>query len=318
MLKLLLVPLRLCVGWGLSPRLLSLIGAVMLVLLRVSIGWHFYSEGIDKYRSGTFDASPFFANARGPFEVEYQKLVWDHDGTLRRDLDQTMLFWAQFRDRVGRHYGFDENQTQAAQQNYSEAVELLTTVLEDPKNAETLAEFDLGLKRLEDMRSDVAREGVASLRGQRDTVRREVIDLGKPVFDQIDAVWDTYEADQIALATSEQQMQHPAIRLGKPPIGLMDTNRMNAIVPYFDLAIGFCLLFGFLTPVAALAAAGFLGTVFLGQFPPSVGPTSTNYQMIEGMACLVLAATGAGRFAGLDYFIHLFIRKVWSTPSGKG
>ncbi len=80
MQKLLLFPLRLCVGWGLSPRLLSLIGATMLVLLRLSIGWHFYSEGVDKVQSGTWDASPFFANARGPFAEDYRKLVWDADG----------------------------------------------------------------------------------------------------------------------------------------------------------------------------------------------------------------------------------------------
>ncbi len=52
MRKILLFPLRLCVGWGISPRLLGLIGATMLVLLRLTIGWHFYSEGLEKYQKG--------------------------------------------------------------------------------------------------------------------------------------------------------------------------------------------------------------------------------------------------------------------------
>jgi uncharacterized membrane protein YphA (DoxX/SURF4 family) len=69
------------------------------------------------------------------------------------------------------------------------------------------------------------------------------------------------------------------------------------------------LLLGLFTPVAALVAAGFLGSVFLSQYPPASGPSSSYYQLIEGLACLVLASTGAGRFAGLDYFIHLFIRR---------
>ena len=76
-----------------------------------------------------------------------------------------------------------------------------------------------------------------------------------------------------------------------------------------------CLLFGLFTPVAALAAAGFLGSVFLSQLPPTTGPTSTNYQLVESMACLVLASTGAGRFAGLDYFLHLIVRREWGTSA---
>ena len=42
----------------------------------------------------------------------------------------------------------------------------------------------------------------------------------------------------------------------------------------------------------------------LSQYPPAGGPGSTYYQLIEAMACLTLAATGAGRFAGLDSLIH--------------
>lgn len=316
MRKFLLIPLRLGVGWGLSPRLLSLIGVLMLVLLRLTIGWHFYTEGLDKYQSGKFDASPFFANARGPLASKYHELVWDADGALRTDKDATILWWAQFRDRVRNHYEFDEEQVKRAQVNYSQAVERLDQVLAD--EAGTLAEFRLGLQRNADLNDDASRDGVASLGGQRDSIRREVIGQGRPVFAKIDAVWDNYEAAQLALATPDQKDAHPTPSMGKPAIGVMDTHRMNKLVPYFDLAIGICLLFGFFTPVAALAAAGFLATVFLGQYPPSVGPTSTNYQLVECMACLVLAGTGAGRFAGLDYFLHLIIRKVWGSPTDKG
>ncbi len=316
MQKLLLFPLRLCVGWGLSPRLLSLIGATMLVLLRLSIGWHFYSEGVDKVQSGTWDASPFFANARGPFAEDYRKLVWDADGGLRRNMDDTMLWWAQFRDRVGQHYGFNEQQVNLAQANYSAAVERLTKVLED--NEATLAEYDLGVQRLADLNEDPVRNGVASLRGQRETVRRELNQQLDPVLVEIDAVWDNYESAQNAIATGDQKLEYPPLSLGRPRVAAMDTNVINAVMPYFDLVIGLCLLFGLFTPVAALAAAGFLGSVFLSQYPPSTGPTSSNYQLIESMACLVLAGTGAGRFAGLDYFLHLIVRKVWGTPTDRG
>jgi len=35
------------------------------------------------------------------------------------------------------------------------------------------------------------------------------------------------------------------------------------------------------------------------------------------MACLVIAGTGAGRFAGLDYFLHLIVRKVWGGHASR-
>ncbi|MCG8648245.1 MAG: DoxX family protein [Pirellulales bacterium] len=316
MQKLLLFPLRLCVGWGLSPRLLSLIGATMLVLLRVSIGWHFYSEGVDKYQSGKWDAAPFFANARGPFADEYRKLVWDADGSFRRDVEATEKHWNKFRDRLRRHYQFNDDQKKASQRIHDEAVKRVGQVLQD--NATILTEYDLGLQRMADLNDDPSREGVASLRGQRETIRREILAQVGPVLAQIDAVWANYESAQNAIASSEQQDQNPKLELGKPPLGRMDTYRMNRIVPYFDLTIGLCLLFGFFTPVAALAAAAFLGSVFLGQYPPTTGPTSSNYQLVECMACLVVAATGSGRFAGLDYFLHLVVRKSWAAPTDKG
>ncbi len=316
MQKLLLFPLRLCVGWGLSPRLLSLIGATMLVLLRVSIGWHFYTEGLDKYQSGSWDATPFFANARGPFAEDYRKLVWDADGSMRRDLEQTKLWWAQYRDRVGRHHGFDEPQTEAAQQNYSLAVDRLTTVLE--VNSTVLTEYDLGVNRMVDLHGDPSRDGVDSLKGQRESIRRELMQQLAPVMVEVDAVWGNYESAQNSLASTDQKDENGPLAMGKPRLERMDTNLINAYTPYFDLAIGVMLLFGLFTPVAALAAAGFLGSVFLSQFPPTTGPTSSHYQLVECMACLVLASTGAGRFAGLDFFLHLIVRNVWGTPTNKG
>ena len=309
MRKLLLFPLRLSVGWGLSPRLLGLIGATMLVLLRVSIGWHFYSEGMDKYDKGNWSAAPFFANAKGPFAEDYRQMVWDSEGVIRRDIEQSMLYMAIYRDQVANHYGFDEAQLAKAQDNYAEAVAQQEQVLID--NEQDLEEYDLGAERLKQLDSDPMRDGVSSLRGQRETIRKERQAKLKPTLASIDQVWKCYADAQNAIATSDQQRDSGTIDFHKP-LG-MNTATIDRFVPYFDIAIGLCLLLGFFTPLAALAAAGFLLSVFLSQYPPSTGPGSSNYQLIESMACLTLAGTGAGRFAGLDYFLHLIVRKVYGV-----
>ncbi len=307
--KILTFPLRFLVGWGLSPRLLGLIGITMLVLLRLTVGWHFYTEGVDKLQSGQWDASPFFANARGPFAENFRTLVWDHDGKLRRDVKASEQWFERYRNQVIRGYGFEKPQQQKAHQNYLNAVEQLEQVLED--NRVDLQEYDLGLERIRKMERDPAREQVSSLRGQRESIRRERQAKLQPTLNQIDQIWKNYEVAQNALATAKQKQAHPPIYLRKPPTGFIDTSIINWLVPYFDIAIGLCLLLGLFTPLAALAAAGFLGSVFLSQYPPLAGPSSSYYQLIECMACLVLAGTAAGRFAGLDYFLHLIVRKVW-------
>ncbi len=315
-MKFLTFPLRLCVGWGLSPRLLGLIGVTMLVLLRLTIGWHFYSEGVVKVEAGDWTAAPFFANARGPLADQYRKMVWDADGKFRLDREATMLNWATFREDVALHYGFSEEQKRQAQENYIKAVEQYDWVLSE--NATEIEEYELGRERVVMLDTDKEerqlRDGVSSLGGQRDTIRREWNQSAATALNQIDTIWKSYEADQNALASDEQMAaQRRSFNLIKPRTFLMDTSIIDQLLPYFDIVVGLCLLLGLFTPISALAAAGFLGSVFLSQYPPATGPSSTIYQLIESMACLVLAGTGAGRFAGLDYFLHLIIRKVWGV-----
>lgn len=316
MRKLLLFPLRLCVGWGLSPRLLGLIGATALVLLRITIGWHFYSEGIDKRESGNWTATPFFANAKGPLAEQYRSLVWDNDGSFRLDESAMIYYMAQHRELTSLHFGFDQKQKDQAQRNYSNAVARYKYILSS--NATELEEFKLGRERVKNLSSGGStehrtRDGVSSLGGQRDTIRAEWQQKAAPAFAQIESLWNSYEADQNSVATPEQLEAHGSYKFLKPRVHpIIDTSVIDRTLPYFDLAIGICLLIGLFTPVAGLAAAGFLLSVFISQFPPGTGPTSSMYQLVEGVACLVLAVTGAGRFAGADFFLHLVCRKVWA------
>ena len=71
------------------------------------------------------------------------------------------------------------------------------------------------------------------------------------------------------------------------------------------VTVGICLLVGSLTRLAALAGALFLLSVIASQPPWVTGAAPTYYQMVELAGLLVLAGTGAGRWAGLDYFGYL-------------
>ncbi len=307
MRKLVFLPLRLAVGWGLSPRLLGLIGTAMLVLLRVTIGCHFYTEGIDKYSASDWSAAPFFANAKGPFAEHYRTMVWDADGAIRLDRARVDKEWKWAFAQISSHYGFDKEQNRQASANYLKALQQYDWVMTE--KAADLEEFELGKERNIKLDNDPVRNGVSSLGGQRDSIRKEWNAKGAAALKEIDAIWKGYIGSQLAVATSDQLRDRKPFEPNLPRDVQLDTSVVDSIIPYFDMAIGLCLLLGFLTPVASLAAAGFLFSVFLSQFPPTSGPSSTYFQLVESMACLVLAGTGAGRFAGFDYFLHLLVRK---------
>ncbi len=279
----------------------------MLVLLRVSVGWHFYTEGLDK-SSGDFDAGRFFAAARGPFAESYRQSVWDWEGSIRLDEERTHVAWSVFRQGLKKHYGMTPEQASEVDQAYLRAQRQLKWILDS--NADAIEEYELGRERISRLENEAMRDGVESLGGQREAIRDEWKQLIAPVLVQIDKVWTIYESEANSIATEEQE-QAGYYKLGKPRDVWIDTSVVNPIIPYFDLAIGTCLILGLFTPVAALVAALFLGSVFMSQYPPEPGPTSTYYHMVEAAACLVLAATGAGRFAGLDFLFYALSDRLW-------
>lgn len=300
------IPLRLATGWGPYPKKLSLLAALMLVLLRLSIGWQFYSEGTDKIKNG-FDSSRFLNVARGPFAEQFHQVVWDRDGGLRLDAEATMRRWQWYRNSVDGHFEFDAAQKKQADQVLKRTTNQYQSVLD--ANVDELAEIELGRKRLADLAARPERNEVASLLGQKETIEREWRQKLDPILSDVDNTWENLERDMNTIATADQLRRHGHFAL--PPLRdqRIDTTVMNKIIPWFDCVIGVLLILGLFTPVAALAAAGFLFSVFLSQFPPSTGPTSTYYQLIESMACLVIASTGAGRFAGLDSIIHAALNR---------
>jgi uncharacterized membrane protein YphA (DoxX/SURF4 family) len=89
--------------------------------------------------------------------------------------------------------------------------------------------------------------------------------------------------------------------------------QINFAVTYGLTAIGLCLMLGFCTPLAALGGAGFMCFVvmtqpaFPGIYPPDplvVGHALlVNKDFVEMVALLVVSATFAGRWGGLDFFL---------------
>jgi uncharacterized membrane protein YphA (DoxX/SURF4 family) len=107
-------------------------------------------------------------------------------------------------------------------------------------------------------------------------------------------------ADQSLLAAAESVLADPK---AKRMVWL------SMAVTCMVTSVGVCLLFGFFTRLASTVAAIFLFSVITTQPPWLAGAVPTMFQTIEMAALLVLAATAAGRWAGLDFFTHAFCQK---------
>jgi uncharacterized membrane protein YphA (DoxX/SURF4 family) len=121
------------------------------------------------------------------------------------------------------------------------------------------------------------------------------------------------ENDLNALATDVQWTQHGRLPIGKPGRGLLDSETMDQVVPWFDTIVGACLILGFLTRPAALLGAAFLASVCASQWPLSPGAIPIHNQAIEMLSLLALAAIGAGRFLGID-FLFGGLRNICFPP----
>jgi uncharacterized membrane protein YphA (DoxX/SURF4 family) len=277
------------------------VAVVALVALRLAVGWHFYREGADKIIAGDFTSVGFFRTAKGPLVPLYQWFLWDGEGQARLNQEATLDAWTQYRQQLVEHYGFDEKQQKQADQVYRFRAGQLSAFFEEKQ--EDLNKYVKGLERRDLNRQDPARQGVTSLRGQAEQIDKDVHqDLG-PWLGNIDAMWKGYEQDLNDLAT-EAQAGRRWFALPKPGRHFLDTLFIDQIIPYFDLLVGACLILGLGTRLAALAGAGFLASIIGTQFPGTAGAIPTYYQVIEMFAMLVLAAFGAGRFAGLDFFLE--------------
>jgi uncharacterized membrane protein YphA (DoxX/SURF4 family) len=88
-------------------------------------------------------------------------------------------------------------------------------------------------------------------------------------------------------------------------------HRINVAVTCVVIGVGVCLVLGLFTRLASAAGILFLLAV-IGTQPPWVAGARTEvfyYQLVEIAALLVLFASAAGRWAGLDYFIRALLGK---------
>ena len=337
---------------------ISIIAVVAVVLLRLTVGWHFFYEGVWKTNpDNEFSAIPFLGLAKGPAAPLFYGMLPDIDGSTRLLIEEKKDVprldnparkvtvecfptfeeeWRKYYEKFNKKYGLKEDQQKAAEK-------LLDRYCWS--SYDYAAEISSEVKGYKDSyyryrQSVAAGANKASHQKQRDwdglqSFRREV----NTWSGELSGYGDDFQMQLWHLLDDKQQDKGtmPPIAYGNnkifvsaPFLGINSwVDFLNFGVTWALTAIGLCLMLGFCSRFAALGGAAFLVAVLLTQPPwPSIYPhvhPEVGHAMIidknfvEMIACLVIAALPAGRWAGLDYYLweKLGGKKLWGKYLSK-
>lgn len=292
---------------------LGVIGLLALVALRVGVGWHFFKEGSDKIKSGTFSSEGFLKGANGRFAGFYHGMVWDYDGKIRLDRNLMISEMDKAVERATERYGLTQEQITEVGKKRDRLVDDLEAVY--AKYDEPIVKLLKGEDRVAKMDQTPMWKEVASLRGQKESIEKERITGIWPAVKEVDEIWQQLEDDIKSVTTAEQRKAGGAFHLKRPKEGLISSSTVDRIIPLFDMTVGVLLILGLFVPLAGWAGALFLFSVILSQFPGDPGSQPTYLYAVEALAMIVLASVGAGRFGGLDFFFWAWRRNRATGPN---
>ncbi len=318
-------------------RQLGGFAVLALVLLRLAIGWHFFSEGLEKverdpatgqYRI-TFSAAGFLSQAKGPLVDVFHGLMPDGHGwqnllavphqnrpltaeeakaatgqaPYQNWFARVVTDWQAILDKATAVPGLAEDQIQRAKA----AFELRQQELKDYLASESaaIAEYQHELWRLGEWR---AKPEATSVPFQEERIAKKAAETSavvKPWVAQVEVLEQSLVADLREILSPEQQANGTTTAAMNGAITSPEQARLewvNLAATVLTIGVGICLLLGLFTRLSALAGALFLLSIIATQPPwlPTAEPTI--YQTVELAGLLVLAGTGAGRWLGLDYF----------------
>ena len=336
----------------------SCIAVVAVVLLRITVGWHFFYEGVWKINpDNQFSAIPFLGLAKGPAATLFYDMLPDVDGKTRLKIQEkedvprldnpgrkvSVKFfptfekeWINYYEKFKNYYGLNE-------EKQIESQKLLDRYCWSAYNFAAEIETEVeGYKGSYDRYIQSVATGANQAEHQRKRDWDQMLKLRSEVTKwsgELTGYGDDFQMQLWHLLDSDQKAKGmlPPIAYGNNKIfvtaSFLGVNSwvdfLNFGVTWGLTAIGFCLLIGFCSRLAALGGAAFLVSVLLTQppwpsiippFHPEVGHSMiVDKNFVEMIACLVIAALPAGRWGGLDYYLwnKLGGKKLWEKYLGR-
>jgi uncharacterized membrane protein YphA (DoxX/SURF4 family) len=308
-------------------------GALFLILLRTAIGWHFLYEGLvkiqsvpahrdsvpgrllmtvfppppEKLKETPFSAEGYLRNATGPLAPTFRGMIPDVNSLSKIQTDESgrpmrlKETWNALLQRTAEHYGFDSSQRSQAETALRAAEANADAWFLLPDNRDKVHKYLAELRKVMLIERDP--NALPSQKEAAWKMRREVESTRKELVAEIDGWTKDLSTQWKGLASEAQKAR------GDVPAPFTFLDLSNILVMWGLVAVGLGLMLGFLTPLSALGAAGFLAMFYLAM-PPFRGLPENplaeghylivNKNLIELLACLVLASTPNGLWLGLD------------------
>lgn len=278
---------------------LSYFGILAIVLLRFGIGYHFYMEGASKVRDGNFKSEGFLKSAEGPLAGQFHDLIWDYDGKVRLDQKGLKKRFEDAATQTKEHFKLTDQQTGPLKKLLKDYLEKIDEAFAE--GGDDINKYFVYLKKIEETQNNEVYSEVASLAGQKHKVAKEARASVEDTLASIDGIWKQYERRLNGVPSKEQFQAAGVYRFRRPGEGPMTSSIVDQIIPIFDMCVGILLMIGLLTPLVSFVAALFLLSVVLSQMPGFPNTAPTYFQSVEALGLLVLMATDAGRYLGLDF-----------------
>jgi len=298
-----------------------------LVALRLTVGWHFFSEGSQHLIDARWTSEGFLRMAKGPFAAQYQAPLapvgFGFDDTLHVSAtteEQSADVIDAWRDRV--IAGLKE-----AEQKFSG---IYKPSAEQQAEIKKIAERRQAqfLNWLDDTRDDLSdhvhqwqrlvwaqkspsaldvpfekkriADALAKLKAQSGPWTAQVRGIERAMLDDFDD-----------LLSPEQRAA------GKAVAPRLPIEKIDKIMAYGITVVGGCLILGLLARLAAVAGALFLLTVVMAQ-PFWLSDALPTYpQFLEMLTLVALATVPVGRWAGLDFFLQFLFRRNCCSAKGQ-
>ncbi|MEX0939704.1 MAG: DoxX family protein [Pirellulales bacterium] len=317
----------------------------------MSIGWHFFQSGLEKYTDPGFTSAGFLSQAKGPLAPFYHDLIpgahdWRRLLAIPRYDDPSKAEIPSERDieaLEGDEELADEQRVPEGAPYRSWAVR----IVDDWE--ETLREFNDEFKLKRDQQ-----EAAAEVFDQRAAQLRYYLwDNWAGIAEYRHELWRLQQMRESGIS-SEVPFQEERIAgksaetAGAPGKWVSGVQKIengyfadlwqalspeqqeaakvasvhrlqerpgetvDRVVTYVTLGVGVSLILGLFTRLGAVVGGLFLLSVLSTQ-PPWIAATElVYYQIVELVALFALAATPVGRWGGLDFFIH----RLWANCCG--
>ncbi len=289
-----------------------------MVLLRISIGWHFAYEGLYKIvAERDWRATGYLLQSTGPLRPTFRAMVHDPDGLIRLTAESVKQ---RIDDRYAllvEHYALTAEQ-RAETDAYAKRKQIgapdkpddqifVDAIFADPDFQQQKADYELLLKEIEEME-----RALTGPVGPEYNKERLVYRYGKKaqalaaLLARAEAPLRAMEMNTISKLTPEQ------LGRGQAPGEKSQTAFIDFANMWGLTLVGACLMLGLFTRFAALGGVGLLALYYFAM-PPWLGypqgPMSeghyliVNKNLIEAIALLMIATSRVGRWGGLDAYL---------------